>query len=282
MKLFSALTSIFLSIICIGSPLYAADPTLPEAIDSLQWVDTMGLPGTTLVEKRGLISYILTKLFWSPSEGGYTSDKFGRIKSEYLDVGSNITIGNIPMISSSGSLTGSIISATTSSVSLNGDMSLSWNLSITGNITPISNDTYDLGDNSLRWRDIYVQRNAFNGSDRRLKHDIETLSGSTDIIRELRPVRFRWNNASPLDPQGYGFIAQEVENILPDLVKVSNDSIFTRLLNYNEFIPFIVASIQDILRQLDVIIEKQTQITHRQEEIERRLDSLENSLSLQK
>lgn len=127
-----------------------------------------------------------------------------------------------------------------------------------------------------------MQRNAFNGSDRRLKHDIEALSGSTDIIRELRPVRFRWNNASPLDPQGYGFIAQEVENILPDLVKVSNDSIFTRLLNYNEFIPFIVASIQDILSQIDVIIEKQTQISHRQEEIERRLDSLENSLSLQK
>ncbi len=282
MKLLLILASIFVSLICTFNPLYAADPTLPEAIDSIQWVDTSGLPGTTLVEKRGLISYILTRLFWSPSDSGYTSDKFGRIKSEYLDVGSNITIGSIPMISNSGSLTGSIISVITNTVSLNGDLSLSWSLSITGSITPTSNDTYDLGDNSLRWRDIYVQRNAFNGSDRRLKHDIETLSGSTDIIRQLRPVQFRWNNSTPFDPQWYGFIAQEVESILPDLVKTSNDIIFTKLLNYNEFIPFIVASMQDVLRQLENIIAKQDEIIHRQEEIEKRLDRLENSLSLQK
>lgn len=282
MKLFAPVITILVGVLCIGSPLYATDPTLPEAIDSLQWVDTSGLPGTTLVEKRGLISYILAKLFWSPSDSGYTSDRFGRIKSEYLDVGSSITIGNIPMISSSGSLTGSVISATTNSVSLNGDLSLSWNLIITGNITPTSNDTYDLGDNSLRWRDIYVQRNAFNGSDRRLKHDIETLSGSSDVIRQLRPVQFRWNNSSLIDPQGYGFIAQEVENILPDLVKTSNDSMFTKLINYNEFIPFIIASLQDILHQLDKILSKQSEIIHRQEEIERRLDTLEKSLSLQK
>ena len=125
MKLLSVLISILLSIICIGNQLHGAEPTLPEAIDSLQGVDTSGLPGTTLVEKRGLISYILTRLFWSPSDSGYASDKFGRIKSEYLDVGSNITIGNIPMISSSGSLTGSIISVITNTVSLNGDLSLS-------------------------------------------------------------------------------------------------------------------------------------------------------------
>lgn len=127
-----------------------------------------------------------------------------------------------------------------------------------------------------------MQRNAFNGSDRRLKHDIETLSGSSDVIRQLRPVQFRWNNSSLIDPQGYGFIAQEVENILPDLVKTSNDSMFTKLINYNEFIPFIIASLQDILHQLDKILSKQSEIIHRQEEIERRLDTLEKSLSLQK
>lgn len=36
MKLFSILNRVFFSIICISNPLYAADPTLPEAIDSLQ------------------------------------------------------------------------------------------------------------------------------------------------------------------------------------------------------------------------------------------------------
>lgn len=36
MKLFAPVITILVGVLCIGSPLYATDPTLPEAIDSLQ------------------------------------------------------------------------------------------------------------------------------------------------------------------------------------------------------------------------------------------------------
>ena len=36
MKLFAPVITILVGVLCIASPLYATDPTLPEAIDSLQ------------------------------------------------------------------------------------------------------------------------------------------------------------------------------------------------------------------------------------------------------
>ena len=55
-------------------------------------------------------------------------------------------------------------------------------------------------------------------SDRTWKKDIETFSGSLDKILELRPRKFKWKKD---DTEDYGFIAQEVEKILPHIVRSS-------------------------------------------------------------
>ena len=53
-------------------------------------------------------------------------------------------------------------------------------------------------------------------SDIALKKDIESISTSCiDNIKQLNPVTFKWKDTSRKD---IGFIAQEVEDILPDLV----------------------------------------------------------------
>ncbi len=85
-SLLSALTLITLIASISITPTHAVDPSVPQAVNELQSIDTTGLPGTTIIEKRGLIGYILTKLFWSPTDGGYSSDKLGKIRSEYLDI----------------------------------------------------------------------------------------------------------------------------------------------------------------------------------------------------
>ena len=85
-SLLSALTLITLIASISITPTHAVDPSVPQAVNELQSIDTTGLPGTTIIEKRGLIGYILTRLFWSPSDSGYSSDKLGKIRSEYLDI----------------------------------------------------------------------------------------------------------------------------------------------------------------------------------------------------
>jgi hypothetical protein len=63
-------------------------------------------------------------------------------------------------------------------------------------------------------------------SDVRLKHNVQPLAGALSRLLALRPVSFEWN-----DPQKYGggrshqigFIAQEVEKVLPEWVATAPD-----------------------------------------------------------
>ena len=52
-------------------------------------------------------------------------------------------------------------------------------------------------------------------SDRRLKKNIVSLTGSLDVINQLRGVSFDWRDN---DKPSYGFIAQEIEQVLPVMV----------------------------------------------------------------
>ena len=56
-------------------------------------------------------------------------------------------------------------------------------------------------------------------SSRRFKEAIQDMAGQSDVLLSLRPVSFRYK--SDLDPQRtpqYGLIAEEVEQVAPQLV----------------------------------------------------------------
>jgi hypothetical protein len=77
-------------------------------------------------------------------------------------------------------------------------------------------------------------------SDRRVKCDIEKLEGS-DLALKLNPISYRFTS----DPSGkmhYGFIAQEVQKLMPDAVTKNKDGYLG--LNYMEFIAPAIAMIQ--------------------------------------
>ena len=52
-------------------------------------------------------------------------------------------------------------------------------------------------------------------SDMRIKHDIQTIEGALAKVSDMRGVYFKKNNGEA----GTGVIAQEIENILPEVVK---------------------------------------------------------------
>lgn len=52
-------------------------------------------------------------------------------------------------------------------------------------------------------------------SDERLKHDVQVISGALDKVKALRGVTFKWNRDNS---GGVGFIAQELEQVCPELV----------------------------------------------------------------
>lgn len=64
-------------------------------------------------------------------------------------------------------------------------------------------------------------------SDRRWKTDIDTIAGAMDLVKQLRGVTFKWRqniegHIFPGGPQ-VGLIAQEVEEVLPELVETGPD-----------------------------------------------------------
>jgi hypothetical protein len=58
-----------------------------------------------------------------------------------------------------------------------------------------------------------------NPSDLRLKTDVQDLSWGLSQILALRPVSYAWKNNHINQGTQYGFIAQEVQTVMPDLVR---------------------------------------------------------------
>jgi hypothetical protein len=56
-------------------------------------------------------------------------------------------------------------------------------------------------------------------SSRRFKHDIKPMEQSSEVIYRLNPVSFRYNTEiEPTRPLAFGLIAEDVEQVDPDLV----------------------------------------------------------------
>jgi hypothetical protein len=92
-------------------------------------------------------------------------------------------------------------------------------------------------------------------SDRNQKKDFEpSLLGLQEIL-QLKPTLYRYKNGTVdreeqdlNEPKSVGFIAQEVQPILPQAYSESGDFIG---LDYNSFIPVLVKAIQEIKQEYD-------------------------------
>jgi hypothetical protein len=96
--------------------------------------------------------------------------------------------------------------------------------------------------------------NAWNTfSDRRLKKDIINLPSATfDSVMALRPVSFKWNATDRAD---IGFIAQEVETVLPHIVSTGPDGLKT--VDYPRIGVFAVKALQQLNDRLEVKMQAQ-------------------------
>ena len=56
-------------------------------------------------------------------------------------------------------------------------------------------------------------------SDRRLKDNIQTINNASETVKKLRGVSYEWNAGNRKGQKEIGLIAQEVEEVLPMLVR---------------------------------------------------------------
>ena len=96
-------------------------------------------------------------------------------------------------------------------------------------------------------------------SDIRLKTNIQALDGSSSLaeIDNLNPVTFNWIDPEKSGVPQFGFIAQQVENIFPNLVATTAPTALTPdgtlSLNYIDLISPIIAAIQELDREITTL-----------------------------
>ena len=88
-------------------------------------------------------------------------------------------------------------------------------------------------------------------SDIRLKQDIEPLD-ATDKLMAMNPVSYNWK-ADPDGPKSMGFIAQEMQEIMPDAVSTGEDADAMMSMDYGRITPIIVSALQKALQEIDIL-----------------------------
>lgn len=129
--------------------------------------------------------------------------------------------------------------------------------------------------------------NVYNYSDARAKENVQTLKSGLSSILNLRPVSYKWkhdvavqslstasseneniaSNAAygPLedDQTQYGFLAQEVEEVLPDAIKTDNEG--HKMINYTAIIPMLVQAVQELQATVETQAQRIEQLSNGKE-----------------
>jgi hypothetical protein len=84
-------------------------------------------------------------------------------------------------------------------------------------------------------------------SDRRLKQDIEPLQ-ATDKLMQMNPVSYNWKS-DPDGPRSMGFIAQEMQEVMPEAVSTGDDDMMS--MDYGRITPILVSALQDAHRKIE-------------------------------
>jgi len=123
-------------------------------------------------------------------------------------------------------------------------------------LSPYSNNGGYLGTSDKKWFQInagscylstlYVAGNPITGSDERFKKNIVKLQNATDIVKKMEGVKYdKILDTNPNDSitipdvKEYGFIAQDLQSIIPDVVAYDKERDIYGV-SYQSIIPILV------------------------------------------
>ena len=154
--------------------------------------------------------------------------------------GTTISVKTFPNSSTNSNTSFMPFVPTTSSSSDNITITCPYDTTFTGNVT--------------------VSGTFTNPSDIQLKNNIQNIPNVlSDKIMDICPVTYQLNANNELknknDAKHYGFIAQDMEHIFPELVQF-NDTLTLKTINYLELIPLLVSKMQKMQMQIDELMQK--------------------------
>ena len=99
-----------------------------------------------------------------------------------------------------------------------------------------------------------AKANAFlSYSSIRYKGDVKPLKSAIDTISKLQGVSYNWKDTGKKD---FGFIAEEVGKVLPEIVEWSADPEYANTMDYTRIISFLVEAVKEQQKKIDFLAEK--------------------------
>ncbi|WP_460218460.1 tail fiber domain-containing protein [Psychroserpens sp. MEBiC05023] len=162
---------------------------------------------------------------------------------------------------------------------------------------PFTNNTVSLGSTGYRWSEVWSVNPLNTTSDKRLKKDITPLNYGLEAILSLNPISYKWKQGK--QDTKLGFVAQEVEIVIPEIVKLEKGNLKRNSLSmrkdgqedyyamsYSELIPILTKAIQEqqiLINDLKTTIKQQDQKSQAQEKtletLLNRINALEKAIN---
>lgn len=96
-------------------------------------------------------------------------------------------------------------------------------------------------------------------SDERLKDNVETIDGALEKVERLRGVTFEWNKGSRQGQKDIGLIAQEVQEVLPELVVETKDSLIDGedylTVSYGQVVSVLIEAVKELSAEVKALKE---------------------------
>ena len=100
-------------------------------------------------------------------------------------------------------------------------------------------------------------------SDRRLKDNIQPIADATDKLMAMNPVKHGWKADPHTGETVHGFIAQEMQDIVPEAVSGDPDSDEMISMDYGRITPVLVAALQDAHNKIAALEERLAELGNR-------------------
>jgi len=148
-----------------------------------------------------------------------------------------------------------------------------------GSFFPATDNSFDLGSSTQRWDDVYATSGIVNTSDIRLKKNVNELGYGLKEILKITPISYQWKESNNGETK-LGFSAQDLQQILPEVVKTNDVEISekdgsihfkpnkTLGVYYSDIIPVTVKAIQEQQLQIEALKKENKKLEDRLAAIE--------------
>lgn len=203
------------------------------------------------------------------SAGTASSLFIGAAGAGIKSCGPVISTGNLTAANGtfSGSLGGGATTLTTLTVSndttLNGTAAMACDVTVGGNLTvagtklQVTSSCTKTANNTCIGGNLNVTGGitagadviAYSTSDKKFKSNLNKICNTKDIVNGLNGYSFEWNEESGREGKDLGLIAQDVKEVLPEIVHTRDNG--SLAVDYPKIIPVLVEEVKRLSKEIE-------------------------------